>query len=141
MTRFATRLTLAAAAFALTATASFAQNFADPQPVPFKVEKAQLGIKGPITKVCPNKATLTAWFFASKPGAVTFRYRKPGGGKSNWITINTKKGAGGINLATHVQVAELTKPTETKYMVEVKGYPVISPWVPLKASCSIGLGG
>lgn len=105
----------------------------------FKVKQAKLALGSPIKKSCPSETALVARFVTNQPGSVTFRYRKAGGGKSGYITVETFKGATGLNIAKHVQPLAVSKSTDTKYMVEVKGHPKVSGWVPVQAQCGLAV--
>ena len=77
-------------------------GLANPPAVPFKVLSAQLGIKGPKTKVCPNKATVMAWFKTNKPGDVGFRLMRKDGPVGPMIFVKSVKAASGY-MATYSQ--------------------------------------
>ena len=113
-----------------------------PEPqVPFKVLSAQLGIKGPKTKLCPNKATLMAWFKTSKPGKVGFRLMRKDGPVGPMIFVNSVKAPSGY-MATYKRTIEITKSMNTSYSAIVPGSGgLASNFVPLKASCSVGQPG
>ncbi|MGE0239351.1 MAG: hypothetical protein AB7F09_18570 [Parvibaculaceae bacterium] len=109
--------------------------------IPFKVLSAQLGIKGPKTRLCPNKATLTAWFKTNKPGKVGFRLMRKNGPAGPMIFANAVKAPSGY-MATYTRVIEITKPISTSYSAVVPGAGgLASNFVPLKASCALGQPG
>jgi hypothetical protein len=105
------------------------------------VLSAQLGIKGPKTKVCPNKATVTAWFKTTKPGKVGFRLMRKDGPVGPMIFVSSVKSASGY-MATYSKTIAITHSMNTAYSAIVPGAGgLASNFVPLKASCSIGLPG
>ena len=130
-------------------------NVQPPKPVPppvadiddlkpgqkFKVRSASLGIHKPQSNVCPTTAQINSRFETNFDGKVTFIYRQAGGGKSNPITVTSKKMPNGKFYAVHNQVVDIKKATDTKYMVEVVGKGIISDWASLNVPCKIGLGG
>ena len=107
----------------------------------FKVRSASLGIHKPQSNVCPTTAQINARFETNFDGKVTFIYRQAGGGKSNPITVASKKMPNGKFMAVHNQVVDIKKAVNTKYMVEVVGKGIISDWQSLNVPCKIGLGG
>lgn len=116
-------------------------DLANPSPVPFKVLSAQLGIKGPKTKVCPNKAVLTAWFKTNKPGKVGFRLMRKDGPAGPMIFATAVKAPSGY-VATYTRTIAITKPINTSYSAIVPGSGgLASNFVPLRASCSLGQPG
>ena len=116
-------------------------GLANPPDVPFKVLSAQLGIKGPKTKVCPNKATVMAWFKTNKPGNVGFRLMRKDGPVGPMIFVPSVKSASGY-MATYSKTIAITNSINTTYSAIVPGAGgLASNFVPLKASCAIGLPG
>lgn len=116
-------------------------DLANPPDVPFKVLSAQLGIKGPKTKVCPNTATVTAWFKTNKPGKVGFLLMRKDGPAGPMIFATSVKAASGY-MATYTRTIQIAKPMNTSYSAIVPGAGgLASNFVPLKASCSLGLPG
>jgi hypothetical protein len=109
--------------------------------VPFKVLSAQLGIKGPKTKVCPNKATVMAWFKTTKPGKVGFRLMRKDGPVGPMIFVQSVKSASGY-MATYSKTIAITNSINTTYSAIVPGAGgLASNFVPLRASCAVGLPG
>jgi hypothetical protein len=104
---------------------------------PAKVEQVKLALNGLNSDKCPIKVALIARVVADKPGNFEIRYRKAGGGMSDYVKISTQKTATGLYVAKHVQPFTIEGPTNTKYMVEVKGQPKISPWLTVKTNCVI----
>jgi hypothetical protein len=102
---------------------------------PAKVEQVKLALNGLNNDQCPIKVALITRVVADKPGNFEIRYRKAGGGMSGYVKISTQKTATGLYVAKHVQPFTIDAPTDTKYMVEVKGQPKISPWVTVKTNC------
>lgn len=116
-------------------------DLANPSPQPFKVLSAQLGIKGPKTKVCPNKAVLTAWFKTNKPGKVGFRLMRKDGPGGPMIFATAVKAPSGY-MATYTRTIAITNPINTSYSAIVPGSGgLTSNFVPLKASCSLSQPG
>jgi hypothetical protein len=116
-------------------------GLANPPAVPFKVLSAQLGIRGPKTKVCPNKATVMAWFKTNKPGKVGFRLMRKDGPVGPMIFVQSVKSASGY-MATYSKSIAITQTMNTAYSAIVPGAGgLASNFVALKASCSIGLPG
>jgi hypothetical protein len=116
-------------------------GLATPPELPFNVLSAQLGIKGPKTKICPNKATMTAWFKTTKPGTVGFRLMRKDGPVGPTIFAQSVKAGSGY-MATYTRTIPITKPVDMAYSVIVPGAGgLASPFVPLKASCGIGIPG
>ena len=116
-------------------------GLANPPAVPFKVLSAQLGIKGPKTKVCPNKATVMAWFKTTKPGNVGFRLMRKDGPVGPMIFVPSVKSASGY-MATYSKTIAITNSINTTYSAIVPGAGgLASNFVPLKASCAVGLPG
>lgn len=112
-----------------------------------KVIKAQLGIKGPKTNVCPNEATTTGWVFTDYPGNVQVMIARKGQAVGAPFMIQAKKAANGQYMATFTRKVQILAPVDAEYRLLVGGGDgVVSNWVPLKANCSIampnfGLGG
>jgi hypothetical protein len=116
-------------------------GLANPPAVPFKVLSAQLGIKGPKTKVCPNKATVMAWFKTNKPGNVGFRLMRGDGPVGPMIFVPSVKSASGY-MATYSKTISIINSINTSYSAVVPGQGgLASNFVPLKASCAVGLPG
>jgi hypothetical protein len=116
-------------------------GLANPPAVPFKVLSAQLGIKGPKTKVCPNKATVMAWFKTTKPGKVGFRLMRKDGPVGPMIFVQSVKSASGY-MATYSKTIAITNSINTTYSAIVPGAGgLASNFVPLRASCAVGLPG
>ena len=114
-------------------------GLANPPAVPFKVLSAQLGIKGPKTKVCPNKATVMAWFKTNKPGNVGFRLMRKDGPVGPMIFVPSVKSASGY-MATYSKTISIINSINTNYSAVVPGQGgLASNFVPLKASCAVGL--
>ncbi|MCP4381290.1 MAG: hypothetical protein GY798_07710, partial [Hyphomicrobiales bacterium] len=72
------------------------------------------------------------------PGTFNIQYRKAGGGKSGVIKVQAAKTQNGKYAAKHVQPINITKSTNTKYMVESGAK--ISPWVPVAKNCGVADG-
>jgi hypothetical protein len=109
---------------------------------PKKVLRAQLGIKGPKINTCPTDATTEGWVFTNYEGPVQVMIARQGQGVGQPFTIQAKKAANGQYMATFTRKIEITGPIDALYRLLVGGGDgVASGWVPLKASCKIGLPG
>ena len=133
-----------AAVGALLATLVAAPAFAGPQfvnpEVGQKILKAQLGIQGPKTRVCPNEAKVTGWVYTNYPGKVTVMFARKGQGVGQPIQLQTQKAPNGQYVAVYSRTIEILNPINAEYRLLVGGGSgVMSNWVPLKASCSIGM--
>lgn len=107
---------------------------------PKKVLKAQLGIKGPKTNVCPNEATTSGWVFTNYAGPVQVMIARKGQAVGAPFTIEAKKAANGQYMASFTRKVQIAGPIDAEYRLLVGGGSgVTSNWVPLKASCSIGV--
>jgi len=141
---FLTRTLLAAAASSFVASAALAQPF-DLQGGgngPDKVLSAQLGIKGPKTNVCPNEATVMGWVETNYAGPVQIMIARKGQGVGAPVVIQAKAAPGGRYMATYSKKVTIHAPIDAEYRLLVGGGSgIVSNWVPLKASCSIGLPG
>jgi hypothetical protein len=116
-------------------------GLANPPAIPFKVLSAQLGIKGPKTKVCPNKAMVMAWFKTNKPGNVGFRLMRGDGPVGPMIFVPSVKSASGY-MASYSRTISIINSINTTYSAVVPGQGgLASNFVPLKASCAVGLPG
>jgi hypothetical protein len=110
--------------------------------MPKKVLKADFGIKGPATATCPNEATTQGWVFTNYEGPVQVMIARQGQGVGQPFTIQAKKAANGQYMASFTRKVPITGPIDAKYRLLVGGGDgVVSSWVPLKASCKIGLPG
>lgn len=128
----------------LLATMAVAPAVAGPQPVNLevghKVFKAQLGIQGPKTKLCPNEAKVTGWVYTNYPGKVTVMFARKGQGVGQPIQLQTQKAPNGQYVAIYSRTIDILNPINAEYRLLVGGGSgVVSSWVPLKASCSIGM--
>ena len=134
-----TSLALVASMFT---TAALAQNFQSGGNGPDTVFRAQLGIKGPTTTVCPNEATVTGWVFTNYSGPVQVMIARKGQGVGQPVTIQAKPAANGEFMATYNRKIQIVSPIDAEYRMLVGGGSgVMSNWVPLKATCGVGMGG
>lgn len=107
---------------------------------PNKVLKAQYGIKGPKTTTCPTTAETQGWVFTNYAGPVQVMIARKGQGVGAPFTIQAKKAANGQYMATFKRTVNIIGPIDAEYRLLVGGGDgVVSNWVPLKASCSIGV--
>lgn len=139
-----TRTVIALAATSFVATAALAQPL-DLQAGgngPDKVLSATLGIKGPKTNVCPNEATVMGWVETNYAGPVQIMIARKGQGVGAPVVIQAKAAPGGRYMATYSKKVTIHTAIDAEYRLLVGGGAgVVSNWVPLKASCSIGLPG
>lgn len=138
------RISLALIASGLFATAAVAQvgDLQAGGDGPDTVLRAQLGIKGPTTTVCPNEATVTGWVFTNYAGPVQVMIARRGQGVGTPVTIQTKPAANGEYMATYSRKIQIVAPIDAEYRLLVGGGGgVASNWVPLKATCGIGMPG
>lgn len=139
-----TRIGLALLASGMFATAAVAQvgDLQAGGDGPDKVLRAQLGIKGPATTVCPNEATVTGWVFTNYAGPVQVMVARRGQGVGSPMVIQAKPAANGEFMATYSQKIQIVAPINAEYRLLVGGGSgVMSNWVPLKATCGIGMPG
>jgi hypothetical protein len=138
------RILLAVAASSFLASAAYAGpgDFVSGGNGPLKVLKAQLGIKGPKTAACPNEASVTGWVYTDEPGMVQVMIARKGQGVGAPVMIEAKPAANGQYMAVYSKTVPIHAPVDAEYRLLVGGgQGVTSNWVPLKASCSIGLPG
>ena len=124
-------------------TSVSAGNLIDAQNTKFKVTKAQLAIKSPNVNVCPASAKMAGWIFTNKPGTLQYMIARKGGTVSGPYTIQSKKGANGLHMASFSKSFDVHFKTDAEYRILVgeKYGKTLSNWAPLKASCKIQLGG
>jgi hypothetical protein len=107
-----------------------------------KVKQVQLGIKSPTTNACPTKAQMNIWVFTNKPGSVPIYVARAGGsGVSGPYMVQTKATGNGKFMGTYSRTLPIHQPVDTRYRASAPSFGALSNWVPLKASCKIGLGG
>ncbi|MBD8875138.1 hypothetical protein [Roseibium polysiphoniae] len=130
--------TLALAALSSSASAN---DLAAPGETALKVTKLQMGIKGPAVAACPADAELNIWVFTNKEGTVPVYIAKAGGGVTGPHQVTTKKTANGTYMGTYFRDLTIHQPIDARYRASAPQHKQLSNWVPLKASCSFGLGG
>lgn len=106
-----------------------------------KVTKLQMGIKSPATNACPAEAKLTAWVFTNKAGSVPIYIARDGGGVSGPYVVQTKANGSGAFMGTYSRTLQIHQPIDADYRASAPTFKQLSNWVPLKATCKIGLGG
>ncbi|WP_421856512.1 hypothetical protein [Oricola sp.] len=134
---------IATAALAVLATSAFAGgNFQQGGSGPLKVESVMIGIKSPASNACPANATAKFWIYTNKPGTVSYMTIREGVGASAVKTVQAKK-VNGKYVAAVSQQMVIEKKINTRYRVAAKGAGdyMLSNWAPLKANCTIMLGG
>ncbi|MEW7008665.1 hypothetical protein [Lentilitoribacter sp. EG35] len=113
-----------------------------PQEAAMKVMDVTLAIKSPKTNLCPETGKLKAWVKTNKAGPVDYFFAREGQGPGALKTANAVKTTNGYVL-TIAQDLGIHQAIDTKYRLFAKGangeYQK-SMWVPLKATCKIGLG-
>lgn len=140
------RVLLAAAlagAVLVPVAASAGPALVNPPAVPPKVVLgAELGIQGPKTTVCPAEAKVAGWVFTNYAGPVQVTIARKGQGVGAPFTITAKKAANGRYMATYTKTIPIVAAIDAEYRLLVGGGSgVVSNWVPLKASCKLGLPG
>ena len=106
-----------------------------------KVTKLQMGIKSPATNACPADAQLKAWVFTNQAGSVPIYIARNGGGVSGPYMVQTKATGNGTFMGVYSRTLTLHHPIDAQYRASAPQHKKLSNWVPLKASCKIGLGG
>ena len=132
---------IAAAALATIAGSAQALDIQQGGQLTLKVTKLQMGIKSPATNVCPADAKLTAWVFTNKAGSVPIYIARNGGGVAGPYMVETKATGNGTFMGTYSRTLSIHQPIDTQYRASAPNFSQLSNWVPLKASCKIGLGG
>ena len=132
---------IAAAALATIAGSAQALDIQQGGQPSLKVTKLQMGIKSPATNVCPADAKLTAWVFTNKAGSVPIFIARNGGGVAGPYMVETKATGNGTFMGTYSRTLSIHHPIDTRYRASAPNFGELSNWVPLKASCKIGLGG
>lgn len=120
-----------------------AGNILAPAETKMKVTQVTLAIKSPASNACPSQGKMKAWIKTNKPGQVSYFFARQGQNPGTIKIANAVKMGNSYmveldqNLAIHHAI-------DTKYRLFAKGangqYEK-SMWVPLKANCTIGLGG
>lgn len=133
-------LTLIATAAATSALAG--GNFQQGGSGPLKVESAMLAIKSPIVNACPTNAKMKAWIYTNKAGPVSYMMIRHGQGAGP-VQVVTAKKVNGKYVAEISRTLAIHNKIDAKYRIAAKGAGnyTLSNWVPLKAKCSIMLGG
>lgn len=132
---------IAAAALATIAGSAQALDIQQGGQLTLKVTKLQMGIKSPATNTCPADAKLTAWVFTNKAGSVPIYIARDGGGVAGPYMVETKATGNGAFMGTYSRTLSIHQPIDTQYRASAPNFSQLSNWVPLKASCKIGLGG
>ena len=104
-----------------------------------KVTKLQLGIKSPTTNTCPANAELRAWVFTNKAGSVPIYIARDGGGVAGPYVVETKATGNGTFMGTYERTLDIHQPIDAQYRASAPQFEALSNWVPLKATCKIGL--
>ncbi|MDA4848103.1 hypothetical protein [Hoeflea poritis] len=133
----------AAIAFAAVAAAGSAQalDLQEGGSPKLKVTKLQMGIKSPATNACPANAQLKAWVFTNKAGSVPIYIARNGGTVSGPYMVQTKATGNGTFMGVYSRTLQIHQPIDAQYRASAPQHKKLSNWVPLKASCKIGLGG
>ncbi len=134
-------LAAATVATALVSSPALAINLQAPGQTALKVTKLQMGIKGPTVAACPAEAKLNIWVFTNKEGTVPVYIAKAGGHVVGPYQVTTQKIGNGTYIGTYSRDRFIHQPIDAKYRASAPNHNELSNWVPLKASCSFGLGG
>lgn len=114
-----------------------------PTEAKMKVTNVTLAIKSPAANVCPSQGKMKAWIKTNKPGQVSYFFARQGQNPSPIKVVNAVK-MGGNYMVELEQNLSIHHAIDTKYRLFAKGANgqyAKSMWVPLKANCTIGLGG
>jgi hypothetical protein len=132
----------AAIAFFLPGGIAAAGNFKAPEAESFKATGAMIAIKSPASNACPAQARMKGWIMANKPGAVSYMIARKGGGVSGPFQAEAVPSANGA-MATISRDMQIVSAIDAEYRILVADGTgkVMSNWAPLKANCSIQLGG
>ena len=136
------RIVLAGIAAAFATGASAGGNFQVGGSGPLQVESAMLAIKSPATNACPANATMKAWIYTNRAGPVTYMMIRHGQGAGTPKVIMAKK-VNGKYVAEISRTLSIHHKIDAKYRIAARGAGDyrFSNWVPLKANCTIPLGG
>ncbi|MEP3047460.1 MAG: hypothetical protein ABJL55_11000 [Roseibium sp.] len=136
-----TVLALGLLAALATPDTAYALNIQAPSEPKLKVTKMQMGIKSPAVSACPAEAKLNVWVFTNKEGTVPVYIARASGQVAGPFNVTTKKLATGVYVGTYSRDLAIHQPIDARYRASVPSHKQLSNWVPLKASCSFGLGG
>jgi len=120
-----------------------AGNIKAPQDAKMQVTNVTLAIKSPAANVCPSQGKMKAWIKTNKPGQVSYFFARQGQNPSPVKIVNAVK-MGDNFMVELEQNLSIHHAIDTKYRLFAKGANgqyTKSMWVPLKANCTIGLGG
>ena len=133
---------LAAALAAISTGAMAGGNFQQGGSGPFDVKSTMLAIKSPATNACPANAKLKAWIYTTKAGPVRYMMIRHGQGAGPIQTVMAKK-INGNYVAEISRTLSIHHKIDAKYRIAARGAGDyrFSNWVPLKANCTIPLGG
>ncbi|GAA0782028.1 hypothetical protein E1180_21685 [Roseibium denhamense] len=138
---FKTLLAATVLATSLLPNAASAVTLQAPGNQPLQVTKLQMGIKGPTVAACPADAKLSIWVFTNKEGTVPVYIAKEGGQVAGPYQVTTQKTGNSTFMGVYSRELSIHQPIEAHYRASAPGFKALSNWVPLKASCSFGLGG
>jgi hypothetical protein len=136
------RIVIAGIAAAFATGASAGGNFQVGGSRPLQVESAMLAIKSPATNACPANAIMKAWIYTNKAGPVTYMMIRHGQGAGTPKVVMAKK-VNGKYVAEISRTLSIHHKIDAKYRIAARGAVDyrFSNWVPLKANCTIPLGG
>lgn len=120
-----------------------AGNVKAPTEAKMKVTNVTLAIKSPASNACPSAGKMKAWIKTNKPGQVSYFFARQGQNPSPIKIANAVK-MGNNYMVELEQNLSIHHAIDTKYRLFAKGMNgqyAKSMWVPLKANCTIGLGG
>jgi hypothetical protein len=82
------------------------------------------------------------WVETNYAGPVQIMIARKGQGVGAPVVIQAKAAPGGRYMATYTKKVPILAPVDAEYRLLVGGGAgIVSNWVPLKASCSMGLPG
>jgi len=136
------RFLLAAVATAIATSAMAGGNFQQGGSGPLKVTSTLLAIKSPATNACPAKAKVKVWIYTNKAGPVQYMMIRHGQGAGMPQTVTAKK-LNGKYVAEITQIITIHQKIDAQYRIAARGAGDyrFSNWAPLKANCTILLGG
>lgn len=132
-----------AAALAATATTAMAGGqFQAGGSGPLKVTSTLLAIKSPATNACPAEAKVKAWIYTTRAGPVQYMMIRHGQGAGT-VQTATAKEVNGKYVAEISRVVTIHNKIDAQYRIAARGTGdfQFSNWAPLKANCTIPLGG
>ena len=134
---------IATAALAVFATSALAGgNFQQGGSGPLNVNSVDLAIKSPASNACPADAAMAFWIYTNKPGTISYMTIREGVGAGPVQTAQATK-VNGKYVAAISRTLSINAKIDTRYRIAARGAGDyrFSNWVPLRANCTIMLGG